>query len=153
MKTETDLGAEAIIKAQTRMVETRQCERCHFENRPDAVYCGHCGAHLVGKPCPACHALNSDDLQYCDNCGTWLDKPAQRRPLYAAYPVGFVNPRFALLALCAVVFICAFALFGLAAAYPGLLSSALNVIGAGLAAVGLLLALLYFAAFRALYSR
>ena len=47
------------------------CTRCGGENRPEALYCRHCGGAL-GTACPACQAPNLRGAAFCDRCGTSL---------------------------------------------------------------------------------
>ena len=133
------MAQEQSTKTKNGAATPRNCARCGFENRPDAVYCGNCGAHLIGKPCPACKALNPDDVQYCDRCGTWLDKPAAQRSLLSTYPVreGYIRVLLAILAV--IVVVCALFQFALAALIPSPFSTAIGVIGAGLLVIGLTL--------------
>ncbi len=145
-----DTGAEKIKQDTT---EPRICAHCLFENRPDALYCGNCGAHLIGKPCPACKALNPDNALYCDNCGTWLDKPAQLRPLYALNEQGWMRPSVLLVALAIVVLAGAVILFGLALWWPSPISGLLGLVGLGLSLVGLVLIALAVTLNRAGHSR
>lgn len=129
-------GIADVEKTKKGATGPRVCPRCAFDNRPDAVYCGNCGAHLIGRPCPACQALNPDDLLYCDNCGTWLDKPAQRRTFTITYPAKF--PRlpilFAVPAL--IVFMCALGIINQAAS---LIWPSHNPAGIPLAVTGIFL--------------
>ncbi len=145
-----DMGAEKI---KPDIAETRICPHCQFENRPDAVYCGNCGAHLIGKPCPACKALNPDNVLYCDNCGTWLDRPAQLRPLYTINERGGLRPPLVLAILAIVVLVGAFILFGLAFSWPSPLNGLLGLVGLGLILVCLVLVALAVALARAGQSR
>ncbi len=145
-----DIDAEKIKKDIT---EPRICPHCLFENRPDAAFCGNCGAHLIGKPCPACKALNPDNVLYCDNCGTWLDKPAQLRPLYTMNEQGWLRPPVILVALSIIVLAGAVLLFGLAVSWPSPVSGLLGLVGLGLILVSLVLIALAVLLNRASHSR
>ena len=144
---------EQATKSKHGETTPRSCARCGFGNRPDAVYCGNCGANLVGKPCPACKALNPDDVHYCDRCGTWLDKPAQQRTLLSTFPVqqGHLQTLLAILAV--IVVVCALFQFALATMLPGPFSTAIDALGAGLLVVGLMMGSIYVATARVIYSR
>jgi len=62
------------------------CSRCGGENRPEALYCRHCGAAL-GAACPACGSPNLRDAAFCDRCGAALPGPnAGAGPAPAAKP-------------------------------------------------------------------
>lgn len=147
------MAEEQATKTKRGDTVPRTCTKCGFSNRPNAAFCGNCGAHLVGKPCPACKALNPDDVHYCDQCGTWLDKPAQQRSVFSTYPVrmGYLQTLLAILAV--IIVICAVFQFALAPMLPGPFSTAIDVLGAGLMFVGLMLGGIYLAGTRAAYSR
>jgi adenylate cyclase len=53
-----------------------ECPACSHANRPDARFCGECGANLEDASCPACGAANPADQKFCDHCGASL-APAQ----------------------------------------------------------------------------
>ncbi len=147
------MAKKATEKIKLDVTEPRICAHCQFENRPDAVYCGNCGAHLIGKPCPACKALNPDNVLYCDNCGTWLDRPAQLRPLYAMLEQGWLRPPRLLVILATLVVAGAILLFGLAISWPSPVSGLLGLVGLGLILVGLVLIGLAYVLSRAGHSR
>lgn len=44
------------------------CSVCEHENRPDARFCGHCGAAFA-IACAACGQSNAPGNAYCDACG------------------------------------------------------------------------------------
>ena len=68
---------------------TVKCGKCGAGNRPQAKFCGTCGAPIAAEvACPRCGARNSGSLRFCDECGTELD--AQSAP---AQPAGAPVPR------------------------------------------------------------
>lgn len=144
------MAEEQATKPKNDGSGLRVCPRCDFDNRSDALFCGNCGAHLVGKPCLACKALNPDGAQYCDRCGTWLDKPAQQRSFLTLYPI---NALSVLLAAAVVVLISAALQFLLAFVFPGPATLAQIIIGLGLGATGLILTAGYWNRIRPAYSR
>jgi class 3 adenylate cyclase/tetratricopeptide (TPR) repeat protein len=44
------------------------CPSCGSENRPDARFCGRCGAS-IGEACPRCGADRPSDARFCSSCG------------------------------------------------------------------------------------
>ena len=51
------------------------CEACGTENRPDARFCGECGASLASA-CPACGTANEGGRKFCFACGSPLSTSA-----------------------------------------------------------------------------
>jgi len=47
------------------------CTSCGSENRPDARFCGECGAPLAAA-CPGCGAANEPGRKFCYQCGAAL---------------------------------------------------------------------------------
>jgi class 3 adenylate cyclase/tetratricopeptide (TPR) repeat protein len=62
------------------------CPACGHRNRPEARFCGDCGAPLSGSlRCPGCGAENPGGQRFCDDCGRQLEPagegpPARRAP-------------------------------------------------------------------------
>jgi class 3 adenylate cyclase/tetratricopeptide (TPR) repeat protein len=57
-----------------------ECVDCRFENRPDALFCGGCGARLpVTRPCPSCATENPTTYSFCYGCGAHLDDESKQR--------------------------------------------------------------------------
>src|ERR1700736_5439531 len=66
-----------------------ECSKCGAGNRPQARFCGSCGALIAAEvACPRCGARNPGSLRFCDECGTELG--AQSGP---AQPAGAPVPR------------------------------------------------------------
>ncbi|KZS62899.1 hypothetical protein A4G28_06235 [Mycobacterium ostraviense] len=54
-------------------VTSVECTKCGAANRPQAKFCGACGASLaVEVPCPECGAPNPGSRSFCDECGSKL---------------------------------------------------------------------------------
>ena len=54
-----------------------ECSQCGTSNRPQAKFCGGCGAALLTEvACPECGARNPGSQRFCDECGTGLGVPA-----------------------------------------------------------------------------
>jgi eukaryotic-like serine/threonine-protein kinase len=71
------------------MAASVECGKCGAGNRPQAKFCGTCGAAIAAEvACPRCGARNSGSLRFCDECGTELG--AQSAP---AQPAGAPVPR------------------------------------------------------------
>ena len=50
-----------------------KCAGCGFENRPEARFCGACGARFaVVTECPQCATPNPSDYRFCHQCGERL---------------------------------------------------------------------------------
>jgi len=49
------------------------CQGCGWENAPDRLFCGQCGANLMEK-CHKCGKPNATALQYCGGCGSDLSE-------------------------------------------------------------------------------
>jgi hypothetical protein len=47
------------------------CQSCGWENAPDRLFCGQCGANLMEK-CHKCGKPNPIALKYCGRCGSDL---------------------------------------------------------------------------------
>jgi eukaryotic-like serine/threonine-protein kinase len=61
------------------------CSSCGNPNRPQAKFCGNCGAPLTAEvACPGCGARKPGSQRFCDECGTALD--AQSGPAQPAGP-------------------------------------------------------------------
>src|SRR5215213_9012069 len=57
------------------------CPSCGHHNRPDARFCGACGAPLVeSTPCPDCGAENGAVQRFCNGCGSALNTAASEAP-------------------------------------------------------------------------
>ena len=50
------------------------CANCGSENRPDARFCGECGAPLASL-CAGCGAANEPGRKFCYQCGAALEGP------------------------------------------------------------------------------
>ena len=61
------------------------CANCGSENRPDARFCGECGAPLASL-CAGCGAANEPGRKFCYQCGAALEGPVT-----AAGGVGFAR--------------------------------------------------------------
>jgi uncharacterized OB-fold protein len=49
------------------------CPACGHSNRPEAAFCGNCGASLKQEIlCPQCGASNQPGQKFCDACGQML---------------------------------------------------------------------------------
>src|SRR5262245_25354944 len=64
------------------------CPSCGDANRPDSLYCAHCGTRL-GQGCPSCGARNQVGDQFCARCGGTL------APRVPAGPPAAVRTAFA----------------------------------------------------------
>jgi hypothetical protein len=49
------------------------CQGCGWENAPDRLFCGQCGANLMEK-CHKCGKPNPMALKYCGGCGSDLSE-------------------------------------------------------------------------------
>jgi eukaryotic-like serine/threonine-protein kinase len=50
-----------------------ECSKCGAGNRPQARFCGTCGALIAAEvACPQCGARNPGSQRFCDECGTEL---------------------------------------------------------------------------------
>jgi len=56
-----------------------KCQKCEFENREGAKFCGKCSAKLL-LVCPRCHSENPPDNKFCDECGHDLTLPSEPIP-------------------------------------------------------------------------
>jgi eukaryotic-like serine/threonine-protein kinase len=77
---------------------TVECSKCGAGNRPQARFCGTCGALIAAEvACPRCGARNPGSLRFCDECGTELgvqSGPAQ--PAGAPVPRTLADGRYTL---------------------------------------------------------
>jgi class 3 adenylate cyclase len=72
-----------------------QCIKCGAANRPQARFCGNCGAALATEvACPGCGARKPGSQRFCDECGT--DLAAQSAPAQAPVPQTLANGRYSL---------------------------------------------------------
>src|SRR5829696_2094661 len=57
------------------------CPSCGHRNRPDARFCGACGAPLAQSiPCPDCGTENQPGQRFCDGCGRELSASPSKEP-------------------------------------------------------------------------
>jgi class 3 adenylate cyclase len=56
------------------------CVACGFENAPEALFCGACGARL-GRPCPSCGTIVAPGLTFCTSCGARVEEAHASEPL------------------------------------------------------------------------
>jgi class 3 adenylate cyclase/tetratricopeptide (TPR) repeat protein len=69
-----------------------ECNKCGAGNRPQAKFCGGCGALIaVEVVCPGCGALNPGSQRFCDECGN--DLSARSGPAQRAGPPGPPVPK------------------------------------------------------------
>lgn len=70
------------------------CQTCGWENAPDRLFRGQCGANLMEK-CQKCGKPNPITLQYCGACGSDLDQARQQmvaRMVQEAKKRGWIDP-------------------------------------------------------------
>ncbi|MBI4318818.1 MAG: alpha/beta fold hydrolase [Chloroflexi bacterium] len=48
------------------------CPKCRAEARPEAKFCGYCGAKLGGRSCPQCNSEVEPGARFCGYCGQTL---------------------------------------------------------------------------------
>jgi class 3 adenylate cyclase/tetratricopeptide (TPR) repeat protein len=72
------------VQERSTLVAVVTCSSCGAENRPDAKFCGECGAAFA-VTCDACGAANEPSRKFCYECGAPL---GERPPAHlAAAPV------------------------------------------------------------------
>jgi class 3 adenylate cyclase len=75
-----------------------ECSKCGAGNRPQARFCGTCGALIAAEvACPQCGARNAGTQRFCDECGSQLgarSQPAQ--PDVAPVPRTLADGRYTL---------------------------------------------------------
>ena len=77
------------------MAATVDCDTCGAGNRPQAKFCGSCGALMATEiACPGCGAKNPASQRFCDECGTGLG--ARPGPAGPPVPRTIANGRYML---------------------------------------------------------
>lgn len=72
------------------------CNECGTGNRPEAKFCGACGAAICADvTCPQCDARKPGSQRFCDDCGTELGR-TQTRLAVAPNPQTLADGRYTL---------------------------------------------------------
>ncbi len=74
-----------------------KCSECGARNRPEARFCGTCGAVIAADvTCPRCHARKAGSQRFCDDCGAELRRAPRPVPVSNPVPQMLADGRYTL---------------------------------------------------------